>query len=667
MASRYWVGGSGTWSGFNTANWSTTSGGPGGASVPNTGDDVFFDANSGGGVVTGFLSVGTFDLRGFTGSFSISSSQTAAFGPGTSYLSSTVAGLSDLNLKGASGGSAILYGDGATVRNLSGEIVFASDVTAYLLIGSDSLGDDLTVNSGVTVTAAAIVAYESRFVCKGAGKIRLTGRSGASIISVGQLYATTVFSVDCLIEVVGVSSTETLYFGTGTYSYGASAEIRFVKSGVTYSIEAPGLSSSSVLPTLHLYPESSGYVLVQLMRNYDVHCKTLKSTAGSSGGQNFFVSDAGSILPTSQAQVVTYSAGSDFNNVNLRNIAASGQPISGTRLGDLGGNSGVTLSVPSNVYRIAVGSYDAANSWSTSSGGAANSGIPLPQDVAVFDANTPVGTITIAGGINYFFSTQSYIGGFDASAYTGTISFSSSTFITTSDQAVFGSSTTLSMSNNTLTSHSTSAVQVQCPNGGLRLSCDSASLTSASNLTLTVTGAVTTNNYAHTMRLTLGSAATANFGSSAITFTGSGLVVPASATLNAGSATFTTSGATEISLNGKTLPNLTVSSATSFTTNATITSLTHSAGNISVTAAVTLTATAYTSPAPLATPPSLKCTTVGSTFTFNTSGAKVLQNLNLQGVDVTGTTYWNALNCINGGYNDAYILFNNNAGAIALF
>lgn len=44
MANRYWVGGTGDWS--DTSNWSTTSGGSGGASVPTQSDDVFFDANS---------------------------------------------------------------------------------------------------------------------------------------------------------------------------------------------------------------------------------------------------------------------------------------------------------------------------------------------------------------------------------------------------------------------------------------------------------------------------------------------------------------------------------------------------------------------------------------------------------------------------------------------
>jgi hypothetical protein len=42
-ANRYWVGGSGTWNGTNTAVWSATSGGAGGVSVPVGGDVVYLD------------------------------------------------------------------------------------------------------------------------------------------------------------------------------------------------------------------------------------------------------------------------------------------------------------------------------------------------------------------------------------------------------------------------------------------------------------------------------------------------------------------------------------------------------------------------------------------------------------------------------------------------
>ena len=71
MANRFWVGGTGTWDASNTTNWSTTSGGAGGASVPSTGDDALFNANSGVGTVTlGYSpTVQSIDMNGYTGTF----------------------------------------------------------------------------------------------------------------------------------------------------------------------------------------------------------------------------------------------------------------------------------------------------------------------------------------------------------------------------------------------------------------------------------------------------------------------------------------------------------------------------------------------------------------------------------------------------------------------
>ena len=46
MADRYWILGTGTWDATSTTNWSATSGGLGGASVPTASDNVYFDANS---------------------------------------------------------------------------------------------------------------------------------------------------------------------------------------------------------------------------------------------------------------------------------------------------------------------------------------------------------------------------------------------------------------------------------------------------------------------------------------------------------------------------------------------------------------------------------------------------------------------------------------------
>lgn len=52
MASRFWVGGTGTWDASDITHWAASTGGAGGQSVPTSGDSVTFDGNSGGGTCT---------------------------------------------------------------------------------------------------------------------------------------------------------------------------------------------------------------------------------------------------------------------------------------------------------------------------------------------------------------------------------------------------------------------------------------------------------------------------------------------------------------------------------------------------------------------------------------------------------------------------------------
>ena len=82
MAARFWVtGGTGNWN--STTNWSATTGGASGASVPSTSDTATYDASSGAGTATLDISptVQTLTMTGFTG--------TLAFGTNTISLNST--------------------------------------------------------------------------------------------------------------------------------------------------------------------------------------------------------------------------------------------------------------------------------------------------------------------------------------------------------------------------------------------------------------------------------------------------------------------------------------------------------------------------------------------------------------------------------------------------
>lgn len=73
MASRFWVGGTGTWDASDTTHWAATSGGAGGQSVPGSSDTVTFDGSSGGGTVTlnfgGPITVQSITMGAFTGTW----------------------------------------------------------------------------------------------------------------------------------------------------------------------------------------------------------------------------------------------------------------------------------------------------------------------------------------------------------------------------------------------------------------------------------------------------------------------------------------------------------------------------------------------------------------------------------------------------------------------
>ena len=77
MANRYWVnGGTGNWS--STTNWSATSGGASGASVPGSADDVFFDnlGNSNSSVNSNFIVLSVNVSSGYTSTLNITSNFT---------------------------------------------------------------------------------------------------------------------------------------------------------------------------------------------------------------------------------------------------------------------------------------------------------------------------------------------------------------------------------------------------------------------------------------------------------------------------------------------------------------------------------------------------------------------------------------------------------------
>lgn len=85
-----------------------------------------------------------------------------------------------------------------------------------------------------------------------------------------------------------------------------------------------------------------------------------------------------------------------LTNVDFKDMKSAGTAgtWTGTSLGDCGGNSGITFTTPVTRYAVVAGNLSSTATWSSTTGGAGGSSVPLPQDNVFFDAGSAAGTYT---------------------------------------------------------------------------------------------------------------------------------------------------------------------------------------------------------------------------------------------------------------------------------
>jgi hypothetical protein len=240
MANRYWVGGSGTWDNTNTANWSTTSGGSGGASVPisgSFGDTAIFDSNSGTGTITLSGTPGCGSLVTTGSSFTFSGAVTFSMG-GQSTFSATTTWNNTGNLEISSTGTLITNG-----------VVFNCSINLKLPTAGSSLtlGDNLTC-TGTFGFLFGLIGSGGRFFSNGknmsVGAISDGGfnqtiyinpwtfaGSTVTLTGAGTVWLQTVGStiINPAKIIISNNSGTTLTFAGGGSTYGA---LQFISSAV---------------------------------------------------------------------------------------------------------------------------------------------------------------------------------------------------------------------------------------------------------------------------------------------------------------------------------------------------------------------------------------------------------------------------------------------------
>lgn len=229
MATRYWRGGTGTWDSATTTNWSATSGGAGGATVPTAVDEVIFNTASGSGNYTVTVSgnascnnltiagptTGTLSFDGFSawirpnGNLTITPGANSVYwrtGPGISWAS---ANTSYVNTNGLTMNNYEINNTAANVV-MTGNIVTELDKYTWIRAGTLTLNDRhlLTGILHFGLSNTRTINYGN------SGRISLTGNN-TTIANCGTLGTlTTTGSFSFYVPNLANTGTRTIQFGT---------------------------------------------------------------------------------------------------------------------------------------------------------------------------------------------------------------------------------------------------------------------------------------------------------------------------------------------------------------------------------------------------------------------------------------------------------------------
>ncbi len=239
MADRYWVGGTGTWNTTSTTNWSVSSGGAGGASVPTIVDSVFFDQASTYTVtMTGALACLDLNVTGGTVTFQNGTTPTLTVRGGWSTVAATV-----WNTTGAITFSA------TTSRTITtNAVTIRSPITFNGTGGTWTLQDNVTLLSTLTTTLTAGTLALSTFTLTtglfnssgstartinfGTGKIVLNSATTSTIWTTGTTTNLTISGTP-LVECIGGGTAVTKTINTGALSEANSISFSLLDTGGT--------------------------------------------------------------------------------------------------------------------------------------------------------------------------------------------------------------------------------------------------------------------------------------------------------------------------------------------------------------------------------------------------------------------------------------------------
>ena len=395
MADRYWILGTGTWDSTTTTNWSASSGGAGGASVPTASDNVFFDANS--NVGTGAFTCTMANTPRVCNDFTASGLDGAMTLAGTS-IGLTVSG--SLTFQ-ATNFTRTYTGTTTFNATTTGKTVTTNGVAFGGAVDFNGVGGGWTIGSAISCGTSTFGVSAGTFDTSSSGNYAITAGAFASNVATVRtinLNASTV-TISGTSFVTLLSTNLTFNAGTSTIN-GSNASPTFAGGNLTYynvaftstALNTPSITGANTFNNLSISGRggvSAGIGVLSLSANQTIN-GTLTVIAGSGSAFRIQISSDTNVTTRTLTCAAVSLTDTDFRDIT---IAGAASPASGTRLGDCKGNSGITFDAAKTVYYRQTGSANwgatSSGSWSATSGGALDSTMfPLAQDTAVFPAAT---------------------------------------------------------------------------------------------------------------------------------------------------------------------------------------------------------------------------------------------------------------------------------------
>lgn len=389
MASRYWVGGAGTWDASDTTHWSASSGGAGGASVPTSVDDVIFDTASN------------------------ASAYAVAISATVNCLNITIANPAAGALTLSGSGAMNVYGNftvtSTFTRTWTGDITFRSTTTGKTITSNgvqfnnhmifDGVGGGWTLQDNFNNGTSGRLFTLTNGSLDTNGKTVTTSNFNSSNTNTRSLtLGASVINLQSTSPAWNFATTSGLTFNAGTSTINiTNGGIDFYGGGLTYynvsigtlnafsACEIRGANTFNNFTITHNSNIVTNYVLTD-----DQTVNGVLTLTGNSTINRLMLRS--SVLGT--ARTIT-AASVTASYVDLQDITGAGaaswnlSAITGNS-GDCGGNSGITFTTPADQHwtNTSGGNWGLSSNWT--------SRIPLPQDNVFMDcAFTTNRTVTV--------------------------------------------------------------------------------------------------------------------------------------------------------------------------------------------------------------------------------------------------------------------------------